>query len=199
MTLTTYDDLRQALVDWPDLQGETDLNAYADTLITLAESRINISLRLRRSIASLDVTGSAIESYALPDDFLEADRVIGPDGKPLDYRSADQVDWYEDDDCVNTWTLDAGLIKFAGPVDSFVLQYYAKLPPLQSTSTNWLFNLAPGLYLYSALIDAAIFSKESEQETARYTQMFNTISASLVELDNTSIFPRTQSLQTMRA
>ena len=158
MSLTTYSDLRQALIDWPDLQGEVDLDSYADTLITLGESRINVTLRLRRNIKSLVVVdGIEVTFYPLPEDFLEVDRVLGPDGVPLLYRSQDQVSTLQNpegsqyDPC--TYSVDGNYLIFAGPITSFELSYYAKLQPLESTDTNWLYALAPGLYLYSALIE----------------------------------------------
>ena len=202
MSLTTYSDLRQALIDWPDLQGEVDLDSYADTLITLGESRINVTLRLRRNITSLVVAGSEVTSYQLPDDFLEVDRVLGPDGVPLLYRSQDQVSTLQNpegaqyDAC--TYSIDGNFLIFAGPITSFELSYYAKLQPLESTDTNWLYALAPGLYLYSALIEAAVFSKESEQETARYSAQFERIASQVLALDDASNYPRSQPLRSVR-
>lgn len=202
MSLTTYNDLRQALIDWPDLQGEVDLDNYADTLITLGESRINVTLRLRRNITSLVVDGIEVTSYQLPDDFLEADRVLGPDGVPLLYRSQDQVSTLQNpegaqyDAC--TYSIDGNFLIFAGPITSFELSYYAKLQPLESTDTNWLYALAPGLYLYSALIEAAVFSKESEQETARYSAQFERIASQVLALDDASNYPRSQPLRSVR-
>jgi len=203
VSLTSYNDLRQALIDWPDLQGEVDLDSYADTLITLGESRINVTLRLRRNIKSLVVVdGIEVTSYQLPDDFLEVDRVLGPDGVPLLYRSQDQVSTLQNpegaqyDAC--TYSIDGNFLIFAGPITSFELSYYAKLQPLESTDTNWLYALAPGLYLYSALIEAAVFSKESEQETARYSDQFERIASQVLALDDASNYPRSQPLRSVR-
>lgn len=203
MSLTTYSDLRQALIDWPDLQGEVDLDSYADTLITLGESRINVTLRLRRNIKSLVVVDVIeVTFYQLPDDFLEVDRVLGPDGVPLLYRSQDQVSTLQNpegsqhDAC--TYSVDGDFLIFAGPITTFELLYYAKLPSLESTNTNWLYALAPGLYLYSALIEAAVFSKEAEQETTRYSAQFESIASQVLALDDASNYPRSQPLRSVR-
>jgi hypothetical protein len=204
MSLTTYSDLPQALIDWPDLQGEVDLDNYADTLITLGESRINVALRLRRNITSLLVDNGKDEvtSYALPDDFLEVDRVLGPDGVPLLYRSQDQVSTLQNTEGVQydacTYSIDGNFLIFSEPITTFELSYYAKLQPLESTDTNWLYALAPGLYLYSALIEAAVFSKESEQETARYSAQFERIASQVLALDDASNYPRSQPLKSVR-
>ena len=201
MPLTTYQDLKDALVAWPDLQGEEDLEAYADTLIGLGESRINLSLRLRRGIKSISVP-TAVSYYQLPDDFLEIDRVVGENGLPLQFLSQDQVSALANgetqlsDSCA-AYTTDGSNLNFIAPT-AFTLTYYAALPSLEIFDSNWLYVLAPGLYLYSALIDASIFSKESEQETARYAAEFQRIAARLMELDRDSIMPRAQTLRSVR-
>ena len=203
MSLTSYNDLRQALIDWPDLQGEVDLDSYADTLIALGESRINVALRLRRNITSVVVADNKETSYPLPDDFLEVDRVLGPDGVPLLFRSQDQVSALQNPESVQydtyTYSIDGNFLIFDEPIAAFQLFYYAKLEPLQSTDTNWLYALAPGLYLYSALIEAAVFSKESEQETARYSAQFEHIASRVLALDDASNYPRSQPLRSVRS
>ena len=201
MSLTTYQDLKDAVVAWPDLQGEADLESYADTLIALGESRINISLRLRRGIKSISVP-TAVSYYQLPTDFLEIDRVVDGNGLPLQFLSQDQVSALANgetqlsDSCA-AYTTDGSNLNFIAPT-AFTLTYYAALPSLEIFDSNWLYVLAPGLYLYSALIDASIFSKESEQETARYAAEFQRIAARLMELDRDSIMPRAQTLRSVR-
>lgn len=202
MSLTTYSDLRQALIDWPDLQGEVDLDSYADTLITLGESRINVALRLRRNIKPLIVGSVEVTFYPLPEDFLEVDRMVGVDGVPLSYRSQDQVSAMQSQGDILcdeiTYSIDGNNLVFSGPITDFGLFYYAKLQPLESADTNWLYALAPGLYLYSALIEAAVFSKESEQESARYSAQFESIASQVLALDDASNYPRSQPLRSVR-
>lgn len=201
MPLTTYQELKDAVVAWPDLQGEADLESYVDTLIALGESRINLSLRLRRGIKSIAIP-TAVSSYALPVDFLEIDRVVGGDGLPLQFLPQDQVSALANggvqlpDSCA-AYTTDGVNLNFIAPT-AFTLTYYAALPSLETFDSNWLYTLSPGIYLYSALIDASIFSKESEQETARYTAEFQRIAARLMELDRDSIMPRAQTLRSVR-
>lgn len=202
MSLTTYQDLKDALVAWPDLQGEEDLESYADTLIALGEARINISLRLRRGINSIAVP-TAVGYYQLPTDYLEIDRVVDGDGLPLQFLSQDQVsalangETQPSDTCVS-YSTDGIHLTFTTPT-AFTLSYYASLPSLEIFDSNWLYVLSPGIYLYSALIDASIFSKESEQETARYTAEFQRIASSLMELDRNSIMPRAQTMASIRS
>lgn len=203
MSLTTYSDLRQALIDWPDLQGEVDLDGYADTLITLGESRINVALRLRRNIKTEVLLSDEVTIYELPDDFLEIDRVYDTDGVPLLYRSQDQVSFAQSQEVSQpeerTYSVDGNYLTFSEPVTNIAISYYAQLPPLETADTNWLYALAPGLYLYSALIEAAVFSKESEQETARYSQQFERIASQVLALDDASNYPRSQPLRSVRS
>lgn len=195
MALTTYADLRQALIDWPDLAGETDLESYADTLITLGEARINVSLRLRRSLKTETVTGTGLYRSPLPEDFLEVDQVQTLEGVPLTYVTVDQLALLAQAGNLTEviyYSIDGQDLVFACSTDGYVLRYYPLLPPLSTTDTNWVYRLSPGLYLYSALIDAAVFSKESEQEQARYRAMFESAAAALEELDWNQGSPESQ-------
>lgn len=198
MALDTYTDLKNAVINWPDLSGEGDIEAAADDLITLGEARIYRTLRLRRMITTLSVADldPAVSSYTLPSDFLEVERVKGPSAESLEYRPANELDtwgWEPDDPAL--YSIEGSDLLFAPVVTGFELRYYALPLPLVTTNTNWLLTKAPGLYLYSALIDAAIFSKETDQEAGRYRDAYGSAAGELMEEEENSQFPRGQPLR----
>lgn len=194
--MQTYAELKQALVDWPDLAGEQDIESYADTLITLGEARVNRVLRLQGMIVQFSQSGTGIEIYDLPSDYLEMDRVQGADGESLESRPADELFRYGytgSDNCP-VYAIDGRRLLFSVPIDAFTIRYYALLPPISQTA-HWLFLKEPGLYLYASLIEAATFHKEAEQENARYQAAFQEIVQSLQAEDDASLYPRSQPLR----
>lgn len=198
MALQTYDDLRQAIINWPDLSGETDLESHVDLLISLGEARINVALRLRQSLKTYTSPDESVTSAQLPSDFLEVDQVTDTGGNSLVYADVDKINTLVGaNDCLY-YSIDGDHLVFSSTVDGYLLRYYPRLEPLSQTDTNWLYRLSPGLYLYSALIDAAIFSKESEQETSRYNAAFNEAAGQLSALDGNQLFPKSQPITSTR-
>ena len=196
MALTTYADLRQALIDWPDLSGEQDMDYYSDMLITLGEARINTRLRLKRSLKTETILGIGLTQSPLPEDFLEVDQVQTSEGDPLEYITVDQLAQVRELTEKCYYSIDGQNLVFSGPVDGYILRYYPLLAPLIDTDTNWIYKLSPGLYLYSALIDASVFNKESEQENMRYQTMFESAAVALEELDWNYGLPKSQPITT---
>lgn len=196
MALTTYADLRQALIDWPDLYGEQDMDYYSDMLITLGEARINTRLRLKRSLKTETILGIGLTQSPLPEDFLEVDQVQTSEGDPLEYITVDQLAQVRELTEKCYYSIDGQNLVFSGPVDGYIIRYYPLLAPLIDTDTNWIYKLSPGLYLYSALIDAAVFNKESEQENMRYQTMFESAAVALEELDWHYGLPKSQPITT---
>ena len=82
MSITTYQELKDAVIAWPDLQGEVDLAANVDTCIALGEARINQLLRLQGNLVTVPVQNPS-EPYELPADCMEIDRVAGSNGQSL--------------------------------------------------------------------------------------------------------------------
>ena len=198
MALTSYNDLRQAVIDWPDLRGEVDLESYIDTVISLAEARINREVRLEGHIVSLAVGGTQVDGYALPDDYTAMDRVTGPGGESLEYRPADELRrWGEAPKGPCFYSIDGRQLLFAPAVDGFNLRYFRRLGALQQSVSNWLFALAPDLYLYASLIEASRFSKESEQEFQRYEQSYQGVVQMLYQEDLQAQTPKSQPLRTL--
>lgn len=199
MAITDYASLRQSVIDWPSLSGEQDLEQYVDTVISLGEAQINQELRLQRHLQFLsvppDVAGTMYEAYPLPDDYLELNDVIGPSGESLVYVNPDMIYTWGGEPCEpGVYSISGGQIIFSPKIASFNIQYFAQLSALSISGNNWLLKQAPDLYLYASLMHTAVFSKESEQEMARYAAMYAATVARLQAHDWHSTLPRAQAI-----
>jgi hypothetical protein len=106
-----------------------------------------------------------ITEYALPADCLQIE-YVACDDKLLDLVTMDQLAT-----CTSGYAIDGKTIRFNPQVSNPTLRYYMRPPDLKTASTHWLLDLAPDLYLYTALVLVATFSKESDQEAARYKKL----------------------------
>jgi hypothetical protein len=178
MSLQNYDALRQAIVTWPSLDGEVDVETHAPTIISLAEAAINQDprIRLRGHLTTAVLPGDATE-YALPADCLQVD-YVGCDGELFDLVAIDTLGVCED-----SFAIDGKVLRFGQTVSNPTLHYYARPPDLKTAGTHWLFELAPDLYLYACLVHVATFSKEAEQEAARYKHLEEECIARLTAAD----------------
>lgn len=165
MAIATFAELKTAVENWLD---RTNLTDRVPEFITLAETRVNRSLRVlgieTRSITSL-VAGQAY--YAFPSDFQEM-RNIQINTNPitlLTYRTPQQLDVeYPDQSTTGTpkvYTIIGSQFQLA-PIpestDDLEIAYF-KSPAVLSDSntTNWTLTNAPDLLLYASLLEAEAF------------------------------------------
>ncbi len=199
MGLSTYQELRNAVLAWPDLGTEEDLEAIVDTCISLGEDRVYRVVRSRWSLGSAfgvfsDEPGSSVD---LPSDFVAVDWVRGPSGEALEQRPADEVfRWGYPPSGPAIYALDGNKILFSPAVANYSLQYFRRQPPLIEGGNNDLFSNASAIFLYSALIEAAIFSKEPDQEASRYTASFEKAVAELMANEGAYKLPASQPIRT---
>ena len=188
-----YSELKTAIIDFPDLKGEVELASYIDLIILLAETRISRDVHLAGGIKTVNVVGS-VDTYQLPADCLEVDRIAITDGTKLEQYTAYRVilaqAQTQSQTTVYAFAIDGRQLIFSPEVGDFILKYYAREEALSVVSTNWLLTKAPDLYLYAGLCEAARFSKEAQQEYGRYEETYNLIVASLIHEDLTAASAR---------
>ena len=95
------------------------------------------------------------------------------------------------------YAIDGRQLLFSAPVADVTLRYYKRSSPLINTDTNWLFAADPGLYLYAALIEVAVFSKQPDTEAQRYQQAFESAAVRALEWDAIATEPRSQPLRSI--
>lgn len=169
MSITTYATLKSAIADW---LLRDDLTAVIPSFISLAEAKFNRRIRdyrmMKRATANIDSGYSAV-----PADWLQNVRfqLNTTPITTLEYVTPDQAAEEQ------TVYVGAGKAKFFTMInkqfqlipapDGVVegeLTYYAKIPALSDSATsNWLLEVAPDVYLYGALMEAAPYLDDQEK------------------------------------
>lgn len=173
MTIASYGDLVTAVGNY---LARDDLAARVPEFIVLAEAKFNRILRCRqmetRSTASCNISSTEPEMISLPSDFqsMRSFRISSVSGKPrLLYMSDTQIDEYRERIGNQAgqpiyFAIFGSEIELCPTPDSnytLEMKYRATIPPLTSiNTTNWLLVLAPDLYLYAVLLEAAPYMKE---------------------------------------
>lgn len=163
-----------------DLMHRSDLSASIPTFIMLAEAKLNRDLRVRQMEVALPLTSVTNNLLTLPVDVVDVKSlwVSGREGSPLDPTGYDAV-------------LSSGLNGFPTMYAKFGANQifingggdvlgivYEKIPALgDSNLTNWLLDEHPDVYLYGALIQAAIYTKDDKSVyDEQYANALNDVS-----------------------
>lgn len=169
MAIATYAQLTTSVEDWLE---RADLTTRVPDFVALAEAKFNRDLFVPqmegRSVTSLDTGSTDPEFISLPTDFqsMRRIRLSGVSGKPsLEFKSGAQMDDYRAR-TGNTsgqpryFTVMGTEIELNPTPDSnyaIEMVYRKTIPPLATNSTNWLLTMAPDLYMYGSLCEAAPF------------------------------------------
>jgi hypothetical protein len=145
--------------------ARADLTAQVPDFITLAEAKLNRSLRTRQM--EQRSTATATEYMVLPTLFLEM-RNIKTTGSPvytLEQRAPFEMDALDDGTTgrPSRYAIIANQIRLSPVPDTtytLEIDYWESIPPLASNATNWLLESAPDIYLYGALLEASAFMQD---------------------------------------
>jgi len=175
MSITTYSELLTAVGSY---LARDDLTSAIPDFVVLAEAKLNRDLKCRqmetRSTTVTDPDDDEPEYVSLPSDFQEMRRIRLSDvsGKPrLEYLSGAQADEYRygrgnASGQPSRFTImgdELELIPTPDGVYTIEMVYRKYIPALASNSTNWLLTLAPDVYLYGALMEAAPYLHEDSR------------------------------------
>lgn len=173
MAISTYSELQTAGANW---LARDDLTDRIPEFITLAEAKFNRDLRCpqmeKRSYATVNLSADEPEYITLPSNFQTMRRIClsGVTGKPLlefvspqqanqlrfEYQGVSGQPYY--------FTIigdELELIRVPNLAYVLEMVYRANIPALSSVqTTNWLLTLAPDLYLYGLLMEAAPYMKD---------------------------------------
>jgi hypothetical protein len=171
---TTYADLEGLVAKWTH---RSDLYDMLPSFLRLAEARISKDLRLASQLTTATLTQAAgIRGVSLPDDWLAFKSLTlpGSPDRPLEYVPMEGLDHAYGHPARGTYTID-GFTLLTGPVTTtpytLTARYYARLPSLLITDNNWLVLNHPGIYLWSVLIEAMLYTQNTEQMAA-YQQRY---------------------------
>ncbi len=168
--ITSYATLQSTVVEYLARDQDTLLTDRVPTFIQLVEAKMNRTLFHRmmeaRSTTTADTSTSEPEFISLPSDFqsMRRIRLSSVSGKPcLEFRSGTQMDEFR----VMSgnvaaqpkyFTIFGSEIELAPTPDAnytIEMVYRQNVPPLATNDPNWLLTLAPDLYLYGCLMEAA--------------------------------------------
>jgi len=175
MALANYTDLTSAIAGW---LARDDLTSRIPDFVTLAEAKFNRVLlhpqMETRSTLTVDTGAASPEFLDLPSDFqtMRSVRLSGVVGKPrLGFMTQTQMDDYRfsiDNVAAQPvyFSITGDQIELAPtPNENFTVQviYRRNIPALATNTTNWLMTLAPDLYLYGSLLEAAPYMQNDER------------------------------------
>lgn len=150
MAFADFLDLRTAVLEQV---GRTDIADKFPRITKLAEARLDRDLTCREQVT--ETTLSFVDgAAALPSDFGAAIGLYDANGleyvqQPLQAVQSVVGRCY--------YAVDGANIVASGAPEDLTLQYYAKIPTITGslTSTNWLLEKYPSLYLYAVSFEAA--------------------------------------------
>jgi hypothetical protein len=160
MAITNYEELTTALGRW---LNRGDLVALYPDFISLAEERLNRSLRVRQMEMALTATAIASGQVALPTSMVGIKTLWldGYESNPLKAQTYEFVVAMDSDGLATHWALaDAIYFNGTGTVEGVV---YRSIPALtESDDTNWLLTAHPSAYLFGALMEAYLYIMDAE-------------------------------------
>jgi hypothetical protein len=182
MAIVDYTSLQAGIASW---LARDDLAANIPDFITLFEAAVNRRLRVRAMETSVNLTTSG-GAVALPADYLAWRRLtwLGSTHVDLDYVHPSWLQAKFPSAPAGTphvFTIEGATLKVRNVDDTTPLEfdYFQKLPALSvGNPTNWLLAAHPDVYLFGALVEATVFTKDWEQATAwksRRDELFDEI------------------------
>lgn len=171
-----YAGLKTSVSNW---SGRSDAETVGEipNFILFAEDSFNhgmpgngiapLRVREMQATATITMTDGA---GTLPTDYLQyiTARSMASTPRPLSYATGSYTDYAYVDGAAglsNTFSITgvSGINVFPSSGSDVDLVYYAKIPSLSdATTTNWLLQKMPSLYLHGALLHLGIFTRDNE-------------------------------------
>lgn len=175
MSITTYTELKAAIADWLNRDDLSD-TAVSD-FVQIAENRIFHELRIPAMETSTTLTVNATGKVALPANYLEAKDALYDDS-PLERVSLSELLSQTQSQGPAIWfARDTVSLRFWPTLvetDTVTLVYYGEPEKLSATNpSNDVFEMAPELYLYGALIAAGAYLGSPIEKMQVWSESFN--------------------------
>jgi hypothetical protein len=180
--MTTLTQLTQDVAAW---SNRSDLTDYIPTFISLFESRVNRTLRVRAQETAFSGT-IASNLIALPADFA-AFKALWQEGyeyQPLVPVSLEVlIATNKTTDVPVHWAIDRTNVRFDG-VGDITGVYYATLPAITADSqTNWMLTSHYDAYLFGVLSEAFDYLMD-DPRSARYAARSQSVLNAIQSADN---------------
>lgn len=167
MALSNYTELKAAVLA---TMHRPELTSEVVDFITLAESRINAALVSRAAEIDASLTATISSRYiALPSGFASKDFALWDTTNsprlPMVYLTPEVLPVTTSEGQPRRYTIDGSNIAFEYPCQdayTYTLRY-KKRYNIASTTTNDILTNYPGVYLYGALVEGAIWTHNDEK------------------------------------
>ena len=155
MAFADYLDLRTAVLEHV---ARPDIADVFPRLVKLAEAALNRRLRLRDMVTDWPVSFSS-GLAPIPDDFLEAIGLFDASGREYVQQPLRAVRGSG-----AFYAVEGDWLRSQGIQGDCTLQYYAAIPTLtaSNTTSNWLLERYPSVYLYAVGLEAAKYIRDVE-------------------------------------
>lgn len=201
--MRTYSELQAAIKNY---LARNDLDDMIPTFIAMAEAHMqqNLQLRVMERI-STHALEDGQDNVALPDrredgnwDVYMNMREVALAGSPRVNLQYVAPDVYTDmigsaSGRTSAYTIIGRhlyLAPAAGEGETVILTYYAQIPPLSARQpANDVLLLHPNLYLYGALWESSVYTRESSQAVV-WQERFNTVAVNIQYMDRQARFSR---------
>lgn len=172
-----YSQITAQIAAW---MNRDDLAAIIPDFISLAEERMNRALRVRQMEVVLPDTAIVDGLITLPTDAVDVKLlwVAGFENCPLKPQSLEAViaNGAYGYPVLYAWQGADLRVDGSGSVQGVL---YERIPALSTDSTNWVSEQAPGLYLFGALAEAAMYVGDdvaAQNWMARFGQVLDEVS-----------------------
>jgi hypothetical protein len=172
----TYSDLKSEIVE---RIGRAALASKADTFISLAEAKLNRSLKsIKKETETSFTLAQGADQITLPADFVSVIHVsIVISNVRIEMTQIDVPDamkWQIVTGIPQFYAIDATSIQFdftANQAYTIWLRYFQKLALSDASPTNWLLTDHPDLYLSASLVEAYKYMRNLEAASAFQGEM----------------------------
>jgi hypothetical protein len=170
VSFVNYADLKAAVSAWA-ARGDSTVTDRVDDFIRLGEQRIWETGEhvVRNDLWGLSgpttlAVGAGTNYASLPADFLGFARVRSATEPRIEYMSPDALEDLPSPGRANVYSIEGGRLVYGQTVGlstPLTVRYYQHPGFLVTVGTTWLYQRAPSVYLYAALIEQALFVKNS--------------------------------------
>ncbi len=183
--LDTYAGLQGAVLTWAN-RGDAVVGDQVVNFVRLGEERIYRTLRLSGMVTVGTLTIPAAANYvALPAGWLEFKRISSAAEHRIEYMPPDALYDLPAPGDASRYSIEGDrLIYGQTPAANLTLdvRYYARPDYLAITPTNWLLTQAPSLFLYAALVELAVFTRNAAM-LDQFGGMFDKVKGEMQSVD----------------